>query len=257
MFILIINVLLVIYVSIIDNNSSKLFDFIVIVFRLYYTNKVEVEAMIYCIIISGIIAFLSIFAFCGKAVIASGKTIIPTMFNLMFGGTENIKYYVIQWTRYDLLTFLFVLQIIIMIVAILSFIICYNLDTDYKAHTHILIISVIEIILCVTASIISLLTFEITGVNVGNNLDIRLGPGPIAYTTMNMVAVAFLIVGNILNLVNPTYRYYNIEAYKSQLKQNHGLSESVKVDLIIKYKNMLDDGIITKEEFEQKKKDLL
>ena len=88
-------------------------------------------------------------------------------------------------------------------------------------------------------------------------LDIRLGPGPIAYTTMNMVAIVLLIVGNILNLVNPTYRYYNIEAYKSQLKQNHGLSESAKVDLIIKYKKMLDDGIITKEEFEQKKKDLL
>ncbi len=214
--------------------------------------------MIYCIVISGIIALLSIFAFFGRAVIASGDTIIPTMFNLMFGGTENInKYYVIQWTRYDLLTFLFVLQIIIMIVAILSFIICYNLDTDYKAHTHILIISVIEILLCLTASIISLLTLEITGVNVGNNLDIRLGPGPIAYTTMNMISVVLLIVGNILNLVNPTYRYYNIEAYKSQLKQNHGLSESAKVDLIIKYKNMLDDGIITKEEFEQKKKDLL
>lgn len=214
--------------------------------------------MIYCIVISGIIALLSIFAFFGRAVIASGDTIIPTMFNLMFGGTENInKYYVIQWTRYDLLTFLFVLQIIIMIVAILSFIICYNLDTDYKAHTHILIISVIEILLCLTASIISLLTLEITGVNVGNNLDIRLGPGPIAYTTMNMISVVLLIVGNILNLVNPTYRYYNIEAYKSQLKQNHGLSESAKVDLIIKYKKMLDDGIITKEEFEQKKKDLL
>ena len=214
--------------------------------------------MIYCIVISGIITLLSIFAFFGRAVIASGDTIIPTMFNLMFGGTENInKYYVIQWTRYDLLTFLFVLQIIIMIVAILSFIICYNLDTDYKAHTHILIISVIEILLCLTASIISLLTLEITGVNVGNNLDIRLGPGPIAYTTMNMVAIVLLIVGNILNLVNPTYRYYNIEAYKSQLKQNHGLSESAKVDLIIKYKKMLDDGIITKEEFEQKKKDLL
>ena len=214
--------------------------------------------MIYCIVISGIIALLSIFAFFGRAVIASGDTIIPTMFNLMFGGTENInKYYVIQWTRYDVLTFLFVLQIIIMIVAILSFIICYNLDTDYKAHTHILIISVIEILLCLTASIISLLTLEITGVNVGNNLDIRLGPGPIAYTTMNMISVVLLIVGNILNLVNPTYRYYNIEAYKSQLKQNHGLSESAKVDLIIKYKKMLDDGIITKEEFEQKKKDLL
>lgn len=235
-----------------------MFDFIVIIFKLYYTNKKDVEAMIYCIVISGIIALLSIFAFFGRAVIASGDTIIPTMFNLMFGGTENInKYYVIQWTRYDLLTFLFVLQIIIMIVAILSFIICYNLDTDYKAHTHILIISVIEILLCLTASIISLLTLEITGVNVGNNLDIRLGPGPIAYTTMNMISVVLLIVGNILNLVNPTYRYYNIEAYKSQLKQNHGLSESAKVDLIIKYKNMLDDGIITKEEFEQKKKDLL
>ena len=35
------------------------------------------------------------------------------------------------------------------------------------------------------------------------------------------------------------------------------LSEQEKADLILKYKKMLDDGIITQEEFERKKKDLL
>ena len=82
--------------------------------------------MITCIVISGIIALLSIFAFFGN-VFSYGGLPNPNMFQLMFGGSESYQGYFIEWKQFGGLTFLFVLQILIMIVAIISFFICYNI----------------------------------------------------------------------------------------------------------------------------------
>jgi hypothetical protein len=52
----------------------------------------------------------------------------------------------------------------------------------------------------------------------------------------------------------PTTRPDRSSFYKS----NNPLSdEDAKADLILKYKQMLDDGIITQEDYEKKKKDIL
>ena len=48
-----------------------------------------------------------------------------------------------------------------------------------------------------------------------------------------------------------------IEELMSQQRMGHIINQSSPADEIRKYKELLDDGVITQEEFEQKKKQLL
>jgi hypothetical protein len=68
---------------------------------------------------------------------------------------------------------------------------------------------------------------------------------------------------NSINQQNTYSRPVNQSPYQSHVqsqtiqKNKPELSEVEKVDLLIKYKKLLDDGILTQEEFDAKKKDLL
>ena len=223
--------------------------------------------MVGCIVISGIIALLSIFAFFGNAFSNTGGTVIPNMFQLMFGGSGTYQGYVIQWKQYGGLTFLFVLQILIMIVAIISFFICYNIKSNYGEESHGLVVSVIMGLMSIVALIVSFCTLVITDVNQNGYYNVQLGLGPIFYSILNIIIVVLLIIGIVLNHTQPSYNYRSrtssrpstSSTYTSSTSQNNNpstkptLSENEKADLILKYKKMLDDGIITQEEFDQKK----
>lgn len=228
--------------------------------------------MVICIVMSGIIALLSIFAFFGNAFSNTGGTAIPNMFQLMFGGSGTYHGYEIQWKQYGGLTFLFVLQILIMIVAIISFFICYNIKFNYEDESHGLVISVIMGLMSIVALIVSFCTLTITDINQNGYYNVELGFGPIFYSILNIIIVVLLIIGIVLNYIQPSYSFRNMTSsygpstsstYTSSTSQNNNpstkptLSENEKADLILKYKKMLDDGIITQEEFDQKKKELL
>lgn len=228
--------------------------------------------MVGCIVISGIIALLSIFAFFGNAFSNTGGTVIPNMFQLMFGGSGTYQGYVIQWNQYGGLTFLFVLQIFIMIVAIISFFICYNIKANYREESHGVVVSVIMGLMSIVALIVSFCTLAITDVNQNGYYNVQLGFGPIFYSILNIIIVVLLIIGIVLNHTQPSYSYRSrtssyrpstSSTYPSSTSQNNNLStkptlsENEKADLILKYKKMLDDGIITQEEFDKKKKELL
>lgn len=232
--------------------------------------------MVGCIVISGIIALLSIFAFFGNAFSNTGGTAIPNMFQLMFGGSGTYQGYVIQWKQYGGLTFLFVLQILIMIVAIISFFICYNIKANFGEESHGVVISIIMGLMSIVALIVSFCTLGITNVNQNGYYNVQLGFGPILYSILNIIIVLLLIIGIVLNHTQPSYTYRSrTSSYRpsasstyasstaSSASQNNNsstkptLSENEKADLILKYKKMLDDGIITQEEFDKKKKELL
>lgn len=232
--------------------------------------------MVVCIVISGIIALLSIFAFFGHAFSNTGGTVIPNMFQLMFGGTGTYQGYVIQWKQYGGLTFLFVLQILIMIVAIISFFICYNIKVNNGSEAHGELISAIMTVMSIAALIFSFCTLAITDIDPNGRNNVQLGFGPVFYSVLNIIIVILLIVGMFLNRIEPSYNYRSRNnRYKpstsftysnstassasqnNNLSTNPTLSENEKVDLILKYKKMLDDGIITQEEFDKKKKELL
>ena len=229
--------------------------------------------MVGCIVISGIIALLSIFAFFGNAFSNTGGTVIPNMFQLMFGGSGTYQGYVIQWNQYGGLTFLFVLQILIMIVAIISFFVCYNIKANNGEESHGVIVSAIMGLMSTAALIISFCTLGITDVNQNGYYTVQLGFGPIFYSILNIIIVVLLIIGNN---IQHSYSYRSrTSSYKpstsstytnstaSSASQNNNsftkptLSENEKVDLILKYKKLLDDGIITQEEFDKKKRELL
>lgn len=245
-----------------------------------YTYQVQVGElyMVICIVIAGIIAMFSIFAFFGNAFSNTGGTAIPNMFHLMFGGSGFYQGYLVQWKQYGWLTFLFVLQILIMIVAIVAFVICYNIKSNYGEESRGVEVSVIMILLSLAALIISFFTLTITDINQDGYYNVQLGLGPILYSVLHIITIIMLIGGIVIYVIQPscTYRPKSTSTYKPYSSQTvlnakssesaaskpnvspkTTLSENEKIDLILKYKEMLDDGVITQEEFDKKKKELL
>ena len=238
--------------------------------------------MVYCIVIAGVIAFLSIFAFFGNAYSNTGGQVIPNMFHLMLGTGQNYQGHIIYWKQFGGLTFLFVLQLLIMFAVMIAFFICYRIYRDDGEETSGVIISVILMIMSLVALIVSFALLAITKVNEGNSYaKVELGFGPIFYSSLHIVVIVLLIIGLIKNKIDEDnaarYRMYK---YRMQQREKEAeaaaaakassstvskpaapikpsLSESEKVDLIMKYKKMLDEDIITQEEFDKKKKELL
>lgn len=236
--------------------------------------------MVYCIVIAGVIAFLSIFAFFGNAYSNTGGQVIPNMFHLMLGTGQNYQGHIIYWKQFGGLTFLFVLQLLIMFAAMIAFFIAFRIYRDDGEESSGVIISVIMMIMSLIATITSFALLAITKVNEGNSYaKVELGFGPIFYSILHIVVIIVLIVGLIKNKIDEDnaarYRMYK---YKMQQQQKAAaastatssstvskpaptakpsLSETEKVDLIMKYKQMLDGDIITQEEFDKKKKELL
>ena len=223
--------------------------------------------MTICIVIAGIISILSIFAFFGNAFSNTGGTAIPNMFQLMFGGTGVYQGVFIQWAQFGVLTFLFILEILIIIIAMISFFISYKVhEMDYSENVGI-IVSVVSILMSLVALIISFCTLQITDVNDGGYYNVQLGFGPVFYSVLHIIVIIILVVGIIVGKKQSSYSL--VSAYKkpsSSLSSSSyfkpvatepSLSENEKAELILKYKKMLDGGIITQEEFEKKKKELL
>ena len=227
--------------------------------------------MVICIILASVMAFFSIFAFFGDAFSNTGGTAIPSMFKLMFGGTGVYSGYEIKWNLYGVLTFLFVFQICIMINAVAAVYIAYRAKVYYEKEKGVFV-SICLGIMSLVALIISFCTLEITDID-PNNYGVKLGAGPIMYSIMHIFVILILSVGISIY-------YYQRNKYYSQL-QTHArnderlansdglakgegrivskkdLSENEKIDLLLRYKKMLDDNIITQEEFDKKKKELL
>lgn len=70
------------------------------------------------------------------------------------------------------------------------------------------------------------------------------------------------VIGGILTICIPEADLYGYQGYMaSKIFDEEGekkeLSEDEKIELIEKYKKLLDEGTITQEDFEAKKKDLL
>lgn len=228
--------------------------------------------MVGCFVAATIISLLSLFAFFGNAFDNTGGTAIPNMFQLMFGGTGTYSGVTITWKRYGGLTFLFVLEIIIIIMAVVTWIVC---KTAYDDSPKICC-AIFSGICSLVALIISFCTLEITKVD-PYGYGVTLGIGPIFYSVLNIISVVLINIGVIYHFVSENrYSYrskyvprstYGSSSYtyssstkastSTQTTQKPKLSEKEKVDLLLKYKGLLDSGAINQEEFDAKKKDIL
>ena len=301
--------------------------------------------MAVCIILAGIISLLSIFAFFGDAFSNTGGTIIPNMFHLMFGSTVRYGDYYVTWKQYGGLTFLFGLQIAIMVAAVVGFIVSYKIKTDYVTKGFSVAFALIVGTMSLAASIVSFCTLAITDINYGG-YTVRLGFGPVFYSILHLACVLLWVGGIWHELSQPKYnptRYSSVRSSSSPnqpikptpsvyvapsrpvntvLSQNEKdekkrelewdlragnisqeefnqklaalgetapqalstdsqkmtseespketlpveapkkeavppMTEEKRIQAIREYKKLLDEGILTQEEFDQKKKDLL
>lgn len=220
-----------------------------------------------------IISALSIFAFFGNVFSYPGGKPIPNMFQLMLGGRETYSGYTIVWEPYGGLTFLFVLEIIIIIMAVVTWCVCrIAYDNGPKVWC-----GMFSGFCSLVAFIISFCTLSITKADPLK--DIELGAGPILYSILNIISVLLITGGIIYHCVCEsiyTYRIryaprsiYGSSSYTSSSKTRSSssaaqgtqkppkLSENEKADLFLKYKGLLDSGVITQEEFDSKKKEIL
>ncbi len=225
--------------------------------------------MIVCFVSAGIVTIFSVFAFFGDAYSNTGGTVIPTVFDLMFGTERAYNDLYVQWKQYGGLTFLFVWQILASLLSIAGFLAC---DRVGKRKNNGLLGVVASSALAVMAFVSMILSFclpSITDVNKGGAYDVRLGMGPIMYSLLQISVIILSLIGIVLHFVqSPNGKPRILRAFsndendrspKTETKASSasGLSESEKAGLIIKYKKMLDEGIITQEEFDKKKTELL
>lgn len=224
-----------------------------------------------CFMIATIISALSIFAFFGNAYANTGGTAIPNMFQLMFGSSGNYSGYIIVWKQYGGLTFLFALEIIIIIMASITWYVCGAAYEDiWKIGC-----AIFSGICSLVALIISFCTLNITNVD-PYGYGVTLGLGPILYSVLNIISVILITGSVIYYFVNESKYiiYRNKYIPKStcsssstssatssisttQANQKEKLTENEKAELLLKYKGLLDSGVITQEEFDSKKKEIL
>lgn len=249
--------------------------------------------MVACIVIASLLSFFSIFAFFGRT-FGNDLNIGPNMFDLMFGNDG--------WKRFDGMTVLFFVQILVMLVAIDGFFVAYKVYSQEKDEKSGKTVAALSIIFSLIATIMSFCTLPITEtVDTGA----RLGLGPILYSVLHILSIFIFITGILYShsknrlaikessqdIVEKAYFSSQMDdedyskKYLESLKANRDyleaksnnnasvktnstkrindkvleekLTENEKAELIFKYKSMLDQGILTQEEFEAKKKQLL
>lgn len=233
--------------------------------------------------IASIVMILLIFTFFGG--VYSGVTPNPNMFNLMFGTTsiytEGSNVYLIQRNSFPGMTTLFAFEILIIIVSV-ALIIFNIFSYRRKQITQINIsLSAGLAVLSLIAAIISFCSMNITfggQYNYAIELGARLGLGPILYSTFALCAVWLILCGGIhevatngIYVLRAKKRFAKVTHHKSASSNNENISsldgktnhktneltEKEVLDLLVKYKDLLDSGVITEEEYENKKKELL
>ncbi len=227
------------------------------------------KKMIVCFVSAGIVTIFSVFSFFGDAYSNTGGTVIPNVFDLMFGTTKTYDNFFLQWKQYGGLTFLFVWQILASFLSIAGFLACDRIRK--RKNNGLLGVAVCSAlaVMAFVSMILSFCTLSITDIKQSETYDVRLGMGPIMYSLLQISVIILSLFGIVFHLVQSSngkpliLRAFSNDENDCSLRaatkvsSASGLSESEKADLITKYKKMLDEGIITQEEFDNKKTKLL
>lgn len=218
------------------------------------------------LVLMSVLSIFSIFACFGEAVSVKFFDIGPSMFDLMFGLKINESY---AWKRFDGLTFLFFLEVVIILLAFALIVVIYKNGEQNKKITF----GGISALLSLIAAIISFCCQPITSEEISAT---NLGVGAIIFGIMHILAivsyfVAYLSYKSVQTYKWPTISTSNINSSNNQrysgqqqfgTNQNfssnsNNKTEEERIKLLKEYKTLLDEGIITKEEFEEKKKTIL
>lgn len=192
-----------------------------------------------------------------------------TMFNYIFGLKERKNGYIYEYIKTTPgMSLLFAFHIFIIILAILGLVLLIAYKRNRISNKFISILSVVGIAFTALSALLAYSTPMILKVN---SYDYTWGFGPIVYCILQIFVI--ILFAGVL------YRYHTdkvyAEATKAANKQNkpgsrpHRTSREIrneqiehskqddKVDLILEYKRMYDNGEISEEEYNKKKDELL
>lgn len=219
----------------------------------FNTNKNKIRIETVCQTIADLLSIFSFLFFLGDAISYSGSGPRPSMINLMFGGIsihEGGKY---QWHQYDVFTFLFIWQMIILFLYIIRGIILNvevkRSNNNQNLNTFINRINEFSPILFAIMSLVALIISFCSLLLAGDDFQFyfNLGFGPILYSIFHIFAFVLFFVSILLKFI-----ITKLDRISKKNKEN-----DINLDLILKYKKLLDEGVINQEEFDKKKEDLL
>lgn len=222
-----------------------------------YNEINKVAFMFICILISSLISLLSIFAFFGDGAFMFGQPIGHNMFDLAFG---------INVVREEVFTYLLIIQASVMVFAVTALISGIRVNAKSGNNSRAIYILGMSGFVCLVAGVLSFLSVSIV-------LEFDPGPygpglGPIIFGSLSILAailkfVALFLIRGAHTRARVPEPYEPIDPTKQPPSNNFEESvnsaslEFKKAELILKYKKMADEGIITPEEFEKKKNELL
>lgn len=239
---------------------------------------------IVCLLSASILSILNIVCFFGKSYSVLGiDEGAPTMFQIMFGLEVERNGYTSDYPMIDGLFVLFIFQFLITIVAIGGLYIARDSYVTYNDSKRIIAVSAPLGILVLISTILSFCTVEFykDATNIGSSvpLGLQLGVGPILYSVFGLLCLFLLVVTigiEVYSILNTPRKYVTIpynsnnnpnQNYQQGYSQNNVSStptestqksfldkENEKLELLLKYKKLLDEGVITEEEFEDIKK---
>lgn len=143
-----------------------------------------------------------------------------------------------------------VIFIIQMIMIIIDFIIIVTAISRYKGYDGIKFFRAVQLSLVTIMILLSFLTLAIIGLPSG--AGISLGAGPIIFGIVNIIVIVFIVLSYIY-----LARKDNVVSNESINNVANKNKEIENLDLLLKYKELYDKKVITKQEFDNKKKELL
>jgi len=137
-----------------------------------------------------------------------------------------------------------IMQLIIIIFDIVIFV---SAGKKYANYNKVKFIRVIQIVFASIMTLLAFATLAIIGVPSGSGISV--GPGPIFFGICYLVVIVFIVL-SFVYLNKP-------EVEHAKVSNKVDKTENENIDLLLKYKELYNKKIITKAEFEKKKKELL
>ncbi|MGM9873476.1 MAG: SHOCT domain-containing protein [Bacilli bacterium] len=239
--------------------------------------------MAICLFAASFIGALSIFCLFGNF-FSNVSQPSPNAFDLIFGTTKyyniNGSYYKATWQRFDILTTLFVFECLIVIFGLVGLFISYQLANHYADEKKTNIFFIIFALLSFLVAILAICGFE----NVRNKLGgylADIGAFYLIFILCKFAIVCLCIVYFVIYLLSKLGYGFIKKQKRSYITASYNRNKPIdaisncnkpinkpndtsieknedeKIEAIKKYKQLLNEGIITEEEFNKKKSELL
>ena len=221
------------------------------------------KSLIVCLLLACVIALLSFLCFALPSLSGSYSALSPSVFDLAFGTRRDYGSGFVQFQQIGGVVFLFAWQVLVCLFALFCAVCCLFAAKGKSNWRLPALSSLFLLTMSLVASIVSFCYLGISDVDPKGTDGARIGIGPILYSILHICVIVLILLGIFLYMAfTPDARPSFLKVFSPSWESNKkvskkGLDEEAKVDLIIKYKKMMDDGILTEEEFERKKEELL